>query len=97
MEHACDPCGTRWTPPTPSLAKAIVGNALLVLATGCALGMLWFLRNNDHTLGGALGIGALAAMGVGVKLRGAGLPRCPECERLGYAVTVEASPDSGSE
>jgi hypothetical protein len=97
MEHACDPCGTRWTPPTPSALKAIGGSALLALASFSALGMLWFLHSNDTTLGGGLGIGALAAMGLGVKLRGAGLPRCPECGRLGYASDPEASSDSLSE
>lgn len=97
MDHACDPCGTRWTPPTPSAFKATAGSVLLVAATCCALGMLWFLHRDSTTIGGGLGLASLASMGLGVKLRGANLARCPECGRLGYADTLGEGSDSGSE
>ncbi len=93
MELACNDCSTRWTPPEPSPAKEAAGAALLAIAACCAPAMLWFLHRNETTVGGALGIGALATMGVGVKLRGSGLPRCPQCGRLGRG----SDPGEGSE
>ena len=86
---ACADCNLEWV-HSPAPAAHAAGTVVLGLAAASAVGMLWVIRGND-TLGAVLGLGSLVAMGIGVRLRGRGIPRCAECKRYAIAVDNEDS------